>query len=228
MKRVAALLCLVFFGMVLGCLAGPIDFTASTSGIFVNPKGGADMNITGVGTNVFTWGNAPLTGPSSLAFEGADSVNADLGSEFKLGTLTFFNGITDPSTNADSVDLQLSVELTFRDPVTAQTIQTLMLVNTPNDQIPNSDQVAFSDSWPTKLFTVGDTAYRLQLLGFYNALGEKLNSLDAWENDGASAELWANVTAVPELPSSGVLLGLGLLFCFLFSAVFQRFSSIAS
>jgi hypothetical protein len=213
--------------LVLNCMAGPISFTYSTEGKFVDPVGESNAAYTGLNTDHFGWGLAPLTSqPSWLGFDSITS-SAMTGSAFTFGKLTFFNGITDLGTNATSVNLQLDFTLTFDlGNGTTQTIQTLMLINTPNDQTPNWDTVKFnSGPLAENVFQINGTSYKLQLFELSGGdvksvqdpiTHEWVNVLPALEDASAFGYLRANVTQVPE-PSTLLLLGLGLLAVMLLS-----------
>jgi len=74
----------------------------SDSGVFVNPAP-ATAVTSGVGTNIFRWGSGD---PSSLSFIG-ESFDTEPNTPFKLGHLTFHNGVIASGTGADSVTLDV-------------------------------------------------------------------------------------------------------------------------
>src|SRR5467141_2566843 len=127
-----AVVFLAFLGF--GLTANALPIAGSSSGVFQNPAGPVGMLVTGVGTNVFTWGDgAP---PSSL----------------------YFNGAIAGGTQADSVDL--AILLSFTDPagVSQNFTYLLGLVNTTNvvgEPVASADIVQFPSALPTETFNVG-------------------------------------------------------------------------
>ena len=106
-------------GLEPRCLlaASPITVNGSASGVFVDPQPSAAV-VSGVGTNQFTWG-VPAEGyssPCSLGFAGKSFTATPKGKNdyFSLGTLTYYNSMTQSGTGADGVDLDVS--LRFRTP----------------------------------------------------------------------------------------------------------------
>lgn len=128
----------------------------TTSGIFTNPSP-AGAITSGVGTSTFAWGSGE---PSWLSFTGT-AFDTTPGTKFKLGTLTFHNGVITSGSGTDSVD--------FEDPIHFSNIPeldfifqtTFSLINTLNiDGYPqaSADQVF-----------IGDFGYTFNVLEGYTA-----------------------------------------------------------
>ena len=116
------------------------------TGAFINP-GPPGSTVTGVGTNSFTWGTGagiPGGAPSSMSFSGG-SFNATINTPFDLGTVTYYNGSN--TNDADSVTLNISVDLTNVPEKDFTLSVPLTLVNTPNtsDPIASADTVSFGN-----------------------------------------------------------------------------------
>lgn len=201
-----------------GALAQPVDGT--TSGTWVNPTPSAPPIVTtGVGTPVFTWGDAATfgTGPNSLTFEGGAYAGA-LESPFKVGTIIYFNGTTTLGSTPDSVDLSLT--LNFTTPALPPVVGSYLfsLNTTPNTSDPDAsaDFVFLPSAFSSTDFLISGTTYRVKLVGFEDIVGDGFLTSDAQqlhvrEGGTASADLFAVVTTqpIPE-PESYALLLAGL------------------
>jgi hypothetical protein len=78
-------------------------------GIFMNPRPSTAV-VSGVGTNFFSWG-IPFffgTSPSSLRFTG-NAFSVQAGQFFSIGTLQYFNGTLQEGTEANQVDLKITI-----------------------------------------------------------------------------------------------------------------------
>jgi hypothetical protein len=167
--------------------------------VFVNPIP-IGTTTTGVGTNNFTFGNpAPTVNRFTFA---AAPFNTQTENDFLLGTFTYVNGVTISGTAIDFVDLQIGLNFTTPS-VGLQTSSfslnaiTTRNVGTPNE---NADFVLFPSSFSPSVFTLGDTEYTLQLLGFRNVVGDGFltstgTQLHVRENSTASAQLFGRVTS---------------------------------
>jgi len=201
------------------------EFIAGTSSaIFVNPLPPGSF-VTGVGTSTFSYGDPTRfpTGPSRLSFIGG-AFGTVTEADFRIGTLTFFNGTVDPPV-PDTVDLRTQLNFTTPPTGTQNSDFRLQLISTPNvgNADENADAVVFPTAFSSTVFTFGTTQYTVQLLGFRNIVGDGFLTSDSFrlnvrENASASAELFGRVTAnVPHAvpgPANLHLLcvGAGLLF----------------
>ncbi|MBN2588490.1 MAG: choice-of-anchor K domain-containing protein [Sedimentisphaerales bacterium] len=163
----------------------------SASGEFVNPSpSGPPAVLSGVGTSNFTWGDGSAFGSpsSSLSFVG-NSFNPAPGDVFSLGTLSYYNGTIAENTQADFVDLFLSVSFD-NVPDKSTSIETsLSLINTLNYGV---------DQW-------ADADYVNFISGGYN------HSFHVFEGQTAQVELLAKIVANAVIPQdkSTDLLGFG-------------------
>ncbi|WP_169977205.1 choice-of-anchor K domain-containing protein [Tautonia rosea] len=203
-----------------------LSIEGTTAGTFINPSP-STATTTGVGTSSFTWGIGAPPPPSSLEFT-ATPFDTFTESEFKVGTLRYYNGTIQGGSGADTVDLKIDLNFTTPPAGTKSFEFTLELINTPNtgNAEDSADFVLLPTLFPTTIFTIDGIPYTLKLLGFRNVVGDGFLESDSTqfhvlENRSASAELWGVVTAdlipglaVPE-PSTwamgltGMVLSLG-------------------
>jgi len=195
-------------GVAACLLTGGLGFAGTVSGTsngaFVNPRPDGAV-VTGVGTAYFTWGTPADAGglPSSLLFAGkAISVETpdELNSVFSAGTLSYHNGTIVDGSEANSVDLLLTFELTSPSGVTKNFQQTMTLVNTSNveDPIASADYVYLPASFPQITFEMDSVNYVLTIVGFGGVTASGFSTLDRFfvlEDDDASADLLIVLTA---------------------------------
>ena len=105
---------------------------------FFNP-GPASATVSGVGSNNFGWG---IGDPSSLSFASVAFDTAP-NTPFKLGTLSFHNGVIARNSGATSVDFKVSVQFDNVPEKNFDLSTTFTLINTPNtnDPIASADTV---------------------------------------------------------------------------------------
>lgn len=187
------------------------NFQGTASGVFTNPSGGV---TTGVGTDFFTWGD-PITSVSSLRFTGKSfSVNTRTGlyvlgsfaqksrPKFSIGTLDYHNGTVEGGTEADSVQLETTIQLTS--PVQTGPVVIpiqLDLVNTEN----NDDPTASADSVylpgtlaPVTLTTTGGAPITIEANGFGNVTANGFTQVKQFfvlEESSATADLYAQIAS---------------------------------
>lgn len=196
--------------------ADMIPVAGSSSGIFDNATGPAGMIVTGEGTSTFTWGDGSFFGspPGSLTYTGA-SFDTFTETFFDVGYVEYFNGTIAAGTEADTVDLIISLAFTNPDGLTETFDFLLLLTNTPNtsDPIESADTIVFASLVPAQTFMINGTAYTLALeVGSTTAGGfSSQQTFSVLEGESATATLRGRITAsIPE-PSTLFLLGLGAL-----------------
>jgi len=208
-------------------LASPVfavDFEGTSSGIFTNPVGPSGMVTTGVGTNNFTWGdpNGFGTGPSSLTFAGLNPFSGLFETEFKFGTLTYFNGTIAIDTQADSVNLVAMLNFTLPPGLPGDFSLLLNLINTPNTGTPEEQADFVQPGFPfdpNESIEIEGINYFLQFTRFgdigSNGFITTVNQFHVLEGASARADMFGILTAhptnaVPE-PATMLLLGSGMI-----------------
>jgi MYXO-CTERM domain-containing protein len=171
------------------------------------------MVTTGLGTNDFSWGvGSP---PSSLLFNGT-AFSTEVDQPFVVGTLDYFNGSTAFGTQANSVDLEMTLNFTSPTGVDVVLVFPFELVNRPNNLGPigGADSVFLSSQTAGRFFNIGNEFFSMEI-GFANATEGGFENVDEFfvlENETASADVIGVITsAVTPEPSTFVLALLGLL-----------------
>ncbi|MCB1099669.1 MAG: choice-of-anchor K domain-containing protein [Verrucomicrobiae bacterium] len=121
-------------------------FSGKTAGEFDGATGASTMVIayeTTAEKSEFFWGDPAVAEgflhPSELTFTGAEFSTIILEQEFVLGTLDYYNGSIWAGTGADTVDLEVALDLAEEGAMQATNIAfELELVNTPNDYVHNT------------------------------------------------------------------------------------------
>lgn len=224
---------LLFVSLLAASLtANAATFQGSTSGTFENPTGPAGMVTTGVGTNEFTWGTgaqgvkyghlfsgcffgcAYQEDPSKLKMTGT-GFNTDVDQTFVAGYLNFYNGIIYSGTQAESVDLSLTLNFTSPSAFSETFTYGFSLDNVVN---PTGDTTTFLTSVPTKFYSYAGTDYYFELLGFgiYDKKGNLtlIDELFLKEGKNVTAKLIGQFTSMPSevpLPAAVWLFGSGLM-----------------
>jgi VPDSG-CTERM motif len=152
---------------------------------FENPQGPSGMVVSGVGTKVFNWGD-PMADSSTnrVRFNGAGFAGIPLDEFFVIGDLTYRNGTTFLGTEADSVDLLVS--LVFAAPI------------------------QFTSLFPSGTFVLKGIEYTLKT-GFgsvENGGFARQASFLVFEDRRASVELIGRITAAKPVPDAGSTLAL--------------------
>ncbi len=214
---------MIFIGAAASLLAAmpahAADVAGTTSGVFINPLPGT-ASVSGVGTNDFLYGDdATGGGRNELKFTGTP-FSANFESQFKIGTLFYYNGATfNPATSVDlKVTMDFSLPGALPDSISTFTFNLMSTdnVGTPEQQ---ADFVYFPGVYGGNSFMIGGTTYFVELTGFQNVVGDGFLASDAsalhvLENHSATADLYAKVTAtaprgVPE-PASWAMMVIGL------------------
>lgn len=215
---------LLFVSLLAASLtANAATFQGSTSGTFENPTGPSGMVTTGVGTNEFTWGEGATQyfwfipvgqeDPSKLKMTGT-GFNVDTDQKFIAGYLNFYNGVINAGTQADSVDLSLTLNFTSPSLLSETFTIGFSLDNVVN---PNGDTVTYLNSVPTKFLSYGGMDYYFQLtdFGIHTKKGIKLvDEIFLSEKAQTTAKLIGQFTAMPSevpLPAAVWLFGSGLM-----------------
>jgi len=214
---------LLFVSLFVACVSvNAATFQGSTSGTFENPTGPSGMVTTGVGTDDFTWGQGASScskykcsssDPSSLTYYDTN-FNADVDQTFIAGYLNFNNGVIYSGTQAESVDLTLTLDFTSPSLFSETFTYGFSLDNTLN---PQGDSVTFLNSVPTKFLSHAGTDYFFELTGFgiHSKKGIKLvDEIFLKEGKDKTVKLLGQFTSMPSevpLPAAVWLFGSGLM-----------------
>jgi prepilin-type N-terminal cleavage/methylation domain-containing protein len=113
-----------------------IYFTGTSSGLFYSPRGDSGL-VTNLLRDLklpqFLWGTSATSDKkqNELTFRGESFRTIAPDQEFKLGTLSYYNGTTFSGTNATSV--QIGIELNMSTPTVKETLAfEFKLLSTPN------------------------------------------------------------------------------------------------
>jgi MYXO-CTERM domain-containing protein len=203
---------LVAIGSTL-CLSFPaqaqvLTFQGTTSGQWgmpSNPSGSTFLSgENGGNNNRLTWGRTDsCSGCTSfnnyVQYDGL-GFQAGVGSTFRLGDLSYRNGsVWDPFNG----DFPLDISLNFSNPALGnQNFSFLFnILNTPNvtgNAVLDGDRLRFSNSGiSSQSFTLGNTIYNLQLIGFSSDGGNTLVSeFNSPEGTIARASLYGQIQAI--------------------------------
>lgn len=202
MKNLFAVAALSLFAVS----AQAADVIGTSSAVFTNPGNPQSSAVySGVNTSSFTWGNGSTygTGPNNLTFTGAN-FSANFGQDFKLGTLSYFNGTVAGNSTLGNIDL--SSRLNFVQPgiPVVSSDFTLRLNSTTNtsDPVASADFVNFTNTSSSALFEINGVSYTVRISGFRNVVGDgflqsSATSFHVMEGRNASAELFGSVVAAP-------------------------------
>jgi len=112
MKKLISSLAVAAF-MLFSSTSFASTIYGDSSGVFTNPiKQSKKTWYSGVGTRDFRFGKGPYGNysKSGLWYTGHEFHVDDTADKFKIGTLSFFNGISYVGTSVDGVDLELDIE----------------------------------------------------------------------------------------------------------------------
>ncbi|MBW6532846.1 choice-of-anchor K domain-containing protein [Sphingomonas sp. RRHST34] len=183
--------------------ADPVSGTVNAS--FSDPQPGTGVS-TGIGSDHVTWGT-PLTGykANELSFQSNTPFSALLGEQFKVGSISYYNGTILDGTELTGLTLNLG--LNFTNPAIGLLAKSfaLGLYSTPNtgSADANADYVYLPSLQSINNFVVDGQAYQFELRGFDNVRGDGyLNSsaseFHVREGQSATADVFGVLSAVPE------------------------------
>lgn len=191
--------------------AQAITIAGSSNGTWINPEAGAENPnpvFSGVGTNIFQWGDPDGfgTGSNELSFSG-NSFSTSNDSLFKLGDLTYFNGITSIGTLINSVSLNTLINVTIPSLVEQNFTSKVKLSTTLNTGAPDldADSIFFPNRFPSPTFNLDGTLTRLEIVGFSKDGGATtFSQLRVFEGKSDRASLYAKFVTVPEPSYTGL------------------------
>ncbi|MDP1028353.1 choice-of-anchor K domain-containing protein [Sphingomonas sp. KR1UV-12] len=196
------------------------NVTGTTTATFVDAKPTTGTS-TGTGTNHLTWGVAADGGKvNEMTFAANTPFSATVGQQFKIGSISYYNGTINNGTELTSIGLNLAFN--FSDPAIGAFTKSFILGlnSTPNTGTAdeNADYITFPSLQTADTFTVNGQAYTFKLLGLTNVVGDGFlnsgaNEFHVREGGNASADVFGvlNVAAVPEPATWAMMLvGFGM------------------
>ena len=208
--------------------ADALTFSGISTGTWGEPTSGrTDMNpnpiYTGVGNNIFTWGDAnvclPSPNPSGCTITGSNkltftenSFSTGINSVFKIADLGYFNGTVVKGTSVE--DVPLNINVSFMSPVGISQVFDLKLhlVNTPNSvtnsEEENADLVFIDENLSNPTFAFEGNQYTLELTGFNPDVGQI--SIKALEGGTTKTAIYAKIKTIPEPATIAGLFLLGI------------------
>ena len=183
--------------------ADPVSGTVRAT--FSDPQPGTGVSA-GIGSDHVSWGT-PLTGykANELSFRSNTPFSALLGEQFKVGSISYYNGTIRNGTQLTGLTLNLG--LTFANPAIGLLSKSfaLGLYSTTNtgSADANADFVYLPSLQSITDFIVDGQAYQFELRGFDNVRGDGyLNStaseFHVREGQSATADVFGVLSAVPE------------------------------
>ncbi len=214
---------LIFVTLLASLLAAASTANADVTlglaeGVWTNPIGGTDHTYLydqpdtygNFKSDRILWGEGYFDPDvqSGLGFTGAAPPPATfgLGDPFQVGKLEHYNNWLVSGTQATAVDL--TVELSFNDPVgvSGNFTFTLFIDETSNVPNPVDDIIYFPDSISSETVEIDGTVYVLQLLGFGEDPGDLQDEFVSPEGGTSETFLWGRLTQRPTIPAPGALL----------------------
>ncbi|EMR12497.1 hypothetical protein MPL1_09932 [Methylophaga lonarensis MPL] len=209
--------------LVTSLTANAAFFEGSTSGIFTNPAGAANMQVTGVDTNALQWGEGVFLGsclfpgfcfgstsdPSQLSFNG-QGFATDVDQQFQVGSMYFYNGTIYDGTGVSAADFILTFDFAAPNIFQETFSYNFSLENTFNS---DGETVTILTTAPEYFYSFAGNHYYFELLGFsYD--GQVLDTVFAKELEDKTVTLLGQFTSIPSevpLPAAVWLFGSGLM-----------------
>ncbi len=161
--------------MTVGLLAAGSDFQL---GYATGEWTYCDISVSGIGTSAIYWGTSTGYGQSGFEFNGSTGTSFNSGALFVIGTFIHHNK---PIQGSTPTAMDLEVTLHFTNPAVSpdpvfeysmtfqETVNERYVRDCPAFQVsstPCDDRVVFPASTGEETFWVGDSLYRLEILGF--------------------------------------------------------------
>ena len=186
------------------------SFSGSADGTFGNANGPQNMDVEFLqDSHQFEWGTeftpGGFTNPNQMTFVGSSFSDVEPEQEFLLGSLTYFNGTTFMNTTADTVELEVVLDLELLDVQEVLTFQ-LDLESTQNlawqTEDENADFVRLSNIQTSFATVLNGVTYYLSLrFGEHTENGfTTIDEFHVHENATASGNVYGTLTATPPAP----------------------------
>jgi LPXTG-site transpeptidase (sortase) family protein len=189
----------------------------SVSGVWTATNGGGNT-VTGIGTNLVSWGRSSGYGKSGLRFDGSSGEEFNEGDYFLLGSLTHLNWPVFLPT-ASGATLQITLDFAHPDvlPDPSFTFE-FDIEETPNSAgdcpawhtegaLPCDDKITFPQSYGQEMFLIGDKQYTLKIVGFVDSFpnGTQMSEFITHEMENNTVHLVGILSSVlVESPSISI------------------------
>ena len=219
-KRIFMVLPVTYMFFICGSVNAAMIGVDLVEANWSNVVGGA--NVTGVGTNEIRWGEpATNEGRSGYRFDGAapPSLSVEAGVEFTLGEFTHFNFPIIAGGAIESVQLDIMVDLSLGGSSFFEGPFTFLFAH---DETPNTsegccnDIVDISNLMSTDSFILDGIIYTLAITGFKvgDVVTTSFSTIEGQENTAELRGVFRTASVSVPVPTSVLLLGLGLLVMF--------------
>lgn len=195
-----------------------------SDGTWINPIGGGAIESRSGSEAQILWGSPIQAGQKSgLGFAGVEATAFDFDRPFLVGTLRHFNNpIFPPNVTAVDLLIRLAFEGIDELPIDRQFTFNFGIDETPNtapciysSTVPCADRIAFTNSFASETFVLGETSYTLKLLGFGSSsiAGSLLSDFISQEQSVSTAYLFGEITVAPSAstPEPSAIAAVGLL-----------------
>jgi hypothetical protein len=187
------------------------DFSGYSNGKFYAPDDATATQLSylsGNGTNHLETGNPVflIGSKTELTYKDGYQFSGDFCDPFKLGKLTYQNGLTCPDTQVEAVSLEITTTIT-----NPEYLQGTQDVNFDFDFRAFKDGLVMDDS--DLVFDLDD-CYSIEILGFKDYCGDGFkDSMYVCEGSTSCDYIWAKIckTECPAIPAPGavILAGIG-------------------
>lgn len=182
-------------------IASAASFEGAATATFGTPNPDFGVEFTGVGTSVFTTGEA-LSGSSNnvYAVDGL-SFSTTEDAQFAIADLSYTNGTTTSGSTVDTVPLDLTLDFTNPSGLSETFTFTFDFNFTPNltgNPVLDGDTLSVMNVFSNTSFDVGGEPFTLEILGFSNDGGATIgNVFNLPEDDTTAAQLIGQITTAP-------------------------------
>ncbi len=179
-----------------------LNFAANSSGAFRNPQGVVGMItnlLPGQSGPLFNWGTPPVGyDKGSLYYSGGTTNNITTEGRFAIGTMNYHNGTIYTGTEAETVDLRVSLSLNINGRVSNPSFDfTFQLINTLNTDDPwaSADYVHVVNPVSSQTIVIDDYEFEFHLeFGESTSNGfSEFDNFHVLENANAVVNVYGNL-----------------------------------
>ena len=205
MKKVLLVLAVA----LLASSAALAGFSGYSTGEFYAPDDATATqlaNLSGDGTNHLETGKPVwlIGSKTKLTYQDGYQFSGEFCDPFKLGKITFQNGLTNPDTQIEEVSLDITTTIT-----SPEYLQGTQDVDFDFDFKAFKDGLVMDDS--DLVFDLNE-CYSIEILGFKDCNGGFTNSMYVCEGSTSCDYIWAKIckTECPTIPAPGAIILAGI------------------